>query len=262
MGTYFLENCLEKNLENPDNFLVPSKDELEKLVIGDNAYLIFKDEKGDRRERMWVEITSIDSDSGSFEGKLGNKPVVLSDILTEGDQIRFGFRHIADYMTADELIEERNKYQQTGKISEGAVSLGDVEKLILRLSECLVSEEDRKAVKDELIEARRELEKNTDNVQMELTIQMSVYKFFMFIAINLVSGPIVGKSQKINNKVIGLHKTLLEAEQMILKISKTHLPVLVDFQEQYAPADMKRISDQDLPEFFASIVSEAAEEVK
>ena len=114
--TYFLENCKEMHLKNPSGFEIPPDKDIEELRVGDFARLIFKNEN-DEGERMWVEITNIDKDDWFFEGKLTNKPVVMTN-LQEGDTIRFGKRHFADFLYKEAAERLDKEFKKTGRIPE------------------------------------------------------------------------------------------------------------------------------------------------
>ncbi|MHC1683045.1 MAG: DUF2314 domain-containing protein [Clostridiaceae bacterium] len=83
---FYLENVIEKNIEFPRTFLIPNKEEIEKLNKGNLIKLIFVMEKphtnGCRAEKMWVEITSVQN--GILTGILNNKPYYLKSIKAGG----------------------------------------------------------------------------------------------------------------------------------------------------------------------------------
>lgn len=101
-----LGDGVARNLEYPDSFWVPSTDDLDLLEPGDSVKLMFE-MKGKPRfredsmsgERMWVRVTSISGDT--FEGELANYPIVFNH-LGSGDRVRFGRRHIIDFIYRDE----------------------------------------------------------------------------------------------------------------------------------------------------------------
>lgn len=93
---YNLENVKELNQQFPRTFLIPDKEEIDKLEIGDLVKLIFAMEKpqknGCQAERMWVEI--IEKNVFYFTGKLDNDPYYLKTIKY-GDTITFKPDNIA-----------------------------------------------------------------------------------------------------------------------------------------------------------------------
>ena len=81
-----LVDAAQKNKEHPDSFEIPSNEELNSLKAGDYVKLIFGG-----KERMWVEITSLDSDN-NYKGKLSNVPLFID--FEFGDIITFKREHI------------------------------------------------------------------------------------------------------------------------------------------------------------------------
>lgn len=82
---FYLENAAQKNHEFPRTFMIPSKDEINALKIGDLIKLIFVFntplENGCNAERMWVKITDISNDL--FTGTLNNDPYFLKSIKAD-----------------------------------------------------------------------------------------------------------------------------------------------------------------------------------
>ena len=93
---YSLENVQELNQQFPRTFLIPDKEEIENLEIGELVKLIFAMKKpqinGCQAERMWVEI--IEKNGNYFTGKLDNDPYYLKTIKC-GDSITFKKENIA-----------------------------------------------------------------------------------------------------------------------------------------------------------------------
>ena len=93
---YVLEDVIEKNIENPRKFIIPTDDEIDKLKVGNSVRLIFKmhtpQEDGCQAERMWVTITKIKDNT--FFGELENTPYYLKSIKC-GDIIEFKKANIA-----------------------------------------------------------------------------------------------------------------------------------------------------------------------
>jgi len=114
--TYFLVNCQEMNENHPDSFEIPPINDIKELRVGDFARLIFENEQKEG-ERMWVQITEIDKDSWLFEGKLTNKPIVIVN-LEEDDIVRFGTRHVADYLYKEAKERMDEEYKKTGKMPD------------------------------------------------------------------------------------------------------------------------------------------------
>lgn len=104
---WHLGDGIAYNLESPDTFFIPSREDIDFLVPGDVVKLIFEANgrtyglDGCNGERMWVKVTKINGDS--FEGKLSNHPAVWGN-LYYGDKLKFTRKHIIDfdYVDADE----------------------------------------------------------------------------------------------------------------------------------------------------------------
>lgn len=95
IGTsWFLENCARLAARNANSFYIPSRADLDKIVIGDHVKLIFaKYDKNHTTERMWVEVTRITDES--LHGLLNNTPAVTHD-LRFGDLINFNLFNVAN----------------------------------------------------------------------------------------------------------------------------------------------------------------------
>jgi hypothetical protein len=258
MGTYVLENCVEMNRKFPETFEIPPREELEKLKPTDLAYLIFKDEQG-RGERMWVEIESIDGDT--LQGKLADMPALLTEILKQGDKIKFDFSNIADFVTAEEDEKIKEEIRKTGKIDGGAVSFSEVGKVLENLGKAMTNQEENNDLLGELAYIREETERSKNDPAKTLSLQMTFYKFFCFVAISLISVRVVAGSDKVRVSA-ELAKGLREAEKVLYEIGETHLPVLMEYMDQYGPSGMEKIPDHELPAFFGSIIQEAYEKVE
>ena len=87
--SWHLVDARKRNREHPDTFYIPSKEEITALTVGSFIKLGFEVDDNDAdasSERMWVEITSIDSDK--FVGKLSNDPATIRG-LKYNDTIHF-----------------------------------------------------------------------------------------------------------------------------------------------------------------------------
>lgn len=94
-----LASAVERNREEPDDFLIPSRVERESLKRGWLAKLIFEPgvdaHEDESAERMFVEITQVLKDG--YVGRLVNDPMSLS-APTYGDLIEFGPDNVIDLM--------------------------------------------------------------------------------------------------------------------------------------------------------------------
>ncbi len=93
---FTLHNVFDEHNENPRTFLIPDKEEIDELEVGDLVKLIFfmneLAEDGCEAERMWVTIT--EHQGNDFKGVLDNTPFYIKSIR-EGDIINFKSQHIA-----------------------------------------------------------------------------------------------------------------------------------------------------------------------
>lgn len=120
---YYLENIHERNQLDPRHFLKPSSDEISNLKIGDWVRLFFvldqELENGCRAERMWVEITDIQS--GEFTGILTNQPAFITTISIAA-QIHFSAEHIASILLPEPSFDEK----KLALISEDCINRGEI----------------------------------------------------------------------------------------------------------------------------------------
>lgn len=89
-----------RNVENPETFYIPSKEELKKVKKGSHVKLCWLNDtpgilhgKKVKNERMWVKV--LDKDGEFFLGELDNDPAYTPG-LKLGDRIEFEARHILD----------------------------------------------------------------------------------------------------------------------------------------------------------------------
>ncbi|WPC40103.1 DUF2185 domain-containing protein [Clostridium sp. JS66] len=105
---FYLENVVEKNLQFPRTFLIPNKEEVGKLEIGNLVKLVFVmeelQEDGCRAEKMWVEIVNKQKDE--FTGILTNNPYYLKSIKW-GDMITFEEENIASTYGKKAAFDEK-----------------------------------------------------------------------------------------------------------------------------------------------------------
>ncbi|WP_162260320.1 DUF2314 domain-containing protein [Nocardioides sp. Root190] len=94
-----LASAVERNREEPEDFLIPSRVERESLKRGWLAKLIFEPgasaREGESPERMFVEVTRVLEDR--YLGRLVNDPMSLS-APAYGDLIEFGPENVIDFM--------------------------------------------------------------------------------------------------------------------------------------------------------------------
>ncbi len=99
---YHIQDVTETNREFPRTFLIPSREHLSTLKVGDLVKLIFvmNDEADDkcRAERMWLKITSIEG--SKYKGQLDNQPYYLKTVQV-GDEIEFIDHNIAEIYIDD-----------------------------------------------------------------------------------------------------------------------------------------------------------------
>ena len=90
---YVLDSGVELNRQYPSTFVIPSKEEISQLRIGDLAKLIFREDTS--VERMWVKISDISliGDKNSFIGTLDNDPYGL-ETIKYGDTVIFSPEHV------------------------------------------------------------------------------------------------------------------------------------------------------------------------
>ncbi len=81
-----LENVETRASDNPETFLIPSRQQRERVRKGDQVKLCFKP-----GERMWVEITHVKD--ARYTGILRSRPAVTQ--ANPGDVVVFGPEHIA-----------------------------------------------------------------------------------------------------------------------------------------------------------------------
>ena len=89
-----LDDCIALNKKYPDTFLIPSKEEIDALCIGDCVKLVFINREVGNSERMWVGIKELPDPDGIFVGSLDNDPVCCTK-LKHKDIIKFEAKHIA-----------------------------------------------------------------------------------------------------------------------------------------------------------------------
>jgi hypothetical protein len=93
---------------HPD-FKLPLLEEVERLVPGDFAKLLFKFSQPNRElpdgERMWVQIMGRHEECGHWVGRLSNDP--LHAPLKLGDDVEFGPEHILAFMKSDSAVVGR-----------------------------------------------------------------------------------------------------------------------------------------------------------
>lgn len=96
-----LESALERHLQSPDTFEIPSSAELNNLQAGDMVKLLFllagEDDQGSyvQCERMWVTLLEVNSES--YVGQLESLPIT-SDILRPGSIVKFDQHHICSIL--------------------------------------------------------------------------------------------------------------------------------------------------------------------
>jgi hypothetical protein len=93
MVKYKLDNAIKLNKKYPTTFLIPHKEEIESIKVGDEVKLIFS-QSGKIKARMWVLVTK--KIGNTFIGKLDNIPLSLT--LTPGQLIKFQSKHIIAIM--------------------------------------------------------------------------------------------------------------------------------------------------------------------
>lgn len=105
---FYLENVEEKNVEYSRTFLIPTKEDIDKLDIGDLIKLIFvmnrPQKNGCRAEKMWVRITN--KHNNTFTGVLDNEPYYLKSIKV-GETITFRAENIACIYKTKTLFDEK-----------------------------------------------------------------------------------------------------------------------------------------------------------
>lgn len=93
---FYLEDVVEKNRQYPRTFLIPTREKIEILDIGNLVKLVFvmkePQKDGCRAEKMWVKIVS--KQNNIFTGILDNEPYYLKSIKN-GDIITFTEKNIA-----------------------------------------------------------------------------------------------------------------------------------------------------------------------
>ena len=93
---YKLEDVVEIRNEDPRHFIIPTKDEISKIKVGDEVKLIFKIINGKTEndsEKMSVSI--IDISSGVFTGILIDEPDKKTTIKKD-NKIKFTYKNIAE----------------------------------------------------------------------------------------------------------------------------------------------------------------------
>lgn len=93
---YKLEDVVEIRNEDPRHFIIPTKDEISKIKVGDEVKLIFKIINGKTEndsEKMSVSI--IDISSGVFTGILIDEPAQITTIKKD-NKIKFTYKNIAE----------------------------------------------------------------------------------------------------------------------------------------------------------------------
>ncbi len=90
---YVLDSGVELNRQYPSTFIIPSKEEISQLKIGDLVKLVFREDTAG--ERMWVKISdiSLTGDHNSFVGTLDNEPYEL-ETIKYGDTVIFSPEHV------------------------------------------------------------------------------------------------------------------------------------------------------------------------
>lgn len=105
---FYLENVEEKNVEYSRTFLIPTKEDIDRLDIGDLIKLIFvmnrPQKNGCRAEKMWVRITN--KHNNTFTGVLDNEPYYLKSIKV-GETITFKAENIACIYKNKTLFDEK-----------------------------------------------------------------------------------------------------------------------------------------------------------
>jgi len=98
MASWILENVEKSNRAHPDTFFIASRQERERMKVGDKVRLHFHlKEVGEGlpgAERMWVEITKRSWIGCKYTGTLTNEPEFIED-LRLGDTVTFSPEHIA-----------------------------------------------------------------------------------------------------------------------------------------------------------------------
>lgn len=100
---YKLDNVIKRHEENPNTFWIPSKEQIERIEVGDYAHLIFVPQNEElMTERMWVEIYAIDIVNGvnSYRGRLANEPMNIQ--IEIGDRVVFKDEHIMNILYSKE----------------------------------------------------------------------------------------------------------------------------------------------------------------
>jgi hypothetical protein len=94
---WWLANAERRNVENPDDFLIPSQAERNSLVPGDIVKLVFRftPPTDVSAERMWVQVQAVEGQQ--YVGQLTNEPRHIVG-LDPGSTIRFGPQHVIDLL--------------------------------------------------------------------------------------------------------------------------------------------------------------------
>ena len=99
-ASFTLDNGLERHLQNPENFDIPTPDVMMNIKSGDIVKLIFRiyyldDDNNETEavERMWVIVKK--ADFPFYEGVLDNDPY-CTDELKSGEFLKFEAQHIID----------------------------------------------------------------------------------------------------------------------------------------------------------------------
>ncbi len=88
-----LVDAIERSIQNPETFKVPSHEELNAVTLGDYVKVILVPDDG-RAERVWLQVTAVGITT--FEGVLDSIPLQSELLPPRGSVLVFQKNNVID----------------------------------------------------------------------------------------------------------------------------------------------------------------------